>query len=67
MERGHDEADACGIKLDRRARRSPTARVTLGVSKIACDSFAGYKIANRQNIAMTEFCDGKCADTIIDT
>ena len=46
---------------------APTARVTLGVSKIACDSFAGYKIANRQNIAMTEFCDGKCADTIIDT
>jgi hypothetical protein len=45
------------------------AQVTLDVSKITCDQFAGYKITNPQNIAiwLNGFYNGKRGNTILDT
>jgi acid stress chaperone HdeB len=45
------------------------AQVTLDVSKITCDQFAGYKITNPQNIAiwLSGYYNGKRGTTILDT
>jgi acid stress chaperone HdeB len=46
-----------------------TAQVTLDVSKITCDQYAGYKITNPQNIAiwLSGYYNGKRGNTILDT
>lgn len=45
------------------------AQVTLDVSKITCDQFAGYKITNPQNIAiwLSGYYNGKRGSTTLDT
>jgi acid stress chaperone HdeB len=45
------------------------AQVTLDVSKITCDQFAGYKITNPENIAiwLSGYYNGKRGNTILDT
>ena len=45
------------------------AQVTLDVSKITCDQFAGYKVTNPQNIAiwLSGYYNGKRDNTILDT
>jgi acid stress chaperone HdeB len=45
------------------------AQVTLDVSKITCDQWAGYKITNPQNIAfwLSGYYNGKRGNTVLDT
>jgi hypothetical protein len=45
------------------------AQVTLDISKITCDQWAGYKITNPQNIALwlSGYYNGKRGDTQLDT
>jgi acid stress chaperone HdeB len=44
------------------------AQVTLDVSKISCDQFVGYKIADPRNIAiwLSGYYNGKRGNTVID-
>src|SRR5436305_6372188 len=45
------------------------AQVTLDLSKVTCDQWAGYKITNPQNIApwLSGYYNGKRGNTVIDT
>ena len=45
------------------------AQVTLDISKVTCDQFAGYKITDPQNIAiwLSGYYNGKRGNTVIDT
>jgi len=45
------------------------AQVTLDLSKVTCDQWAGYKITNPNNIALwlSGYHNGKRGNTIIDT
>jgi acid stress chaperone HdeB len=45
------------------------AQVTLDMSKITCDQWAGYKITNPQNIAfwLSGYYNGKRGNTMLDT
>ncbi|KRQ94209.1 hypothetical protein CQ12_25825 [Bradyrhizobium jicamae] len=45
------------------------AQVSLEVSKITCDQFAGYRITNPQNIAiwLNGYYHGKRGSTVVDT
>jgi len=51
------------------ASQAAHAQVTLYVSKVTCDQWAGYKITNPQNIALwlSGFYNGKRGNTVIDT
>lgn len=45
------------------------AQVTLDLSKVTCDQWAGYKITNPQNIAfwLSGYYNGKRGNTVVDT
>jgi hypothetical protein len=45
------------------------AQVTLDISKVTCDQWAGYKITNPQNIALwlSGYLNGTRANTVLDT
>ena len=57
------------ISLMAAATASAHAQVTLDVSKVTCDQWAGYKITNPQNIALwlSGYYNGKRGNAVLDT
>jgi len=49
--------------------RPAAAQVTLDLSKVTCDQWAGYKITNPQNIAfwLSGYHHGRRSETLVDT
>ena len=62
-------ASALALILVAAASRPAHAQVTLDLSKVTCDQWAGYKITNPQNIALwlSGYYNGKRGNTVIDT
>src|SRR3954466_7555683 len=62
-------ASALGLLLVAAASQPAHAQVTLDLSKVTCDQWAGYKITNPQNIAlwMSGYYNGKRGNTNLDT
>src|SRR3954454_12178180 len=62
-------ASALGLILIAAASQPAQAQVTLDLSKVTCDQWAGYKITNPNNIALwlSGYHNGKRGNTTIDT
>ena len=62
-------ASALALILVAAASQPAHAQVTLDLSKVTCDQWAGYKITNPQNIALwlSGYYNGKRGNTVIDT
>jgi acid stress chaperone HdeB len=60
---------ACCIILMEAIFQPARAQVTLDLSKVTCDQWAGYKITNPQNIAywLSGYYNGKRSNTVLDT
>jgi acid stress chaperone HdeB len=60
---------ACCIILMEAIFQPVRAQVTLDLSKVTCDQWAGYKITNPQNIAywLSGYYNGKRSNTVLDT
>jgi acid stress chaperone HdeB len=60
---------ACCIFLMGGAFQPAHAQVTLDLSKVTCDQWAGYRITNPQNIAhwLSGYYNGKRGNTVLDT
>ena len=60
---------ACCIVLLGAGFQPVRAQVTLDMSKVTCDQWAGYKITNPQNIAfwLSGYHNGERRNTVLDT
>src|SRR5947199_9980235 len=62
-------ASALALILVAAASQPTHAQVTLDMSKVTCDQWAGYKITNPQNIAfwLSGYHNGERRNTVLDT